>query len=58
MENSEIQDVTKYLSKMTAKIKIVSEKEGIDEVSDVQFILLHREDTYYVIDSEKVFNEE
>lgn len=58
VENSEIQDVTKYLSKMTAKIKIFSEKEGIDEVSDVQFLLLHRDNTYYVISSEKIFTEE
>ncbi len=58
VENSEIEDVTKYLSKMTAKIKIFSEKENIDEVSDVQFVLLHRNDTYYVMSSEKIFDQE
>lgn len=50
VENSEIEDTSKYLSKMTAKIRTVSETEKIDEVDTLEFILLHRNDAYYIIE--------
>lgn len=49
VENSEIEDVSKYLSKMTAKIRTVSETEGIDEVDTLEFLLLHRDGVYNII---------
>lgn len=49
IENSEIEDTSKYLSKMTAKVRTVSEKDGIDENDTLEFILLHRDDVYYII---------
>jgi len=48
-ENSEIEDLTKYLSKMTAKIKTVSEEEGINQVDNLEFLLLHKGDAYYIL---------
>ncbi len=50
VEGSEIQDVTKYLSKMTAKIRTVSADDGIDEVDTLGFLLLHRDQSYYIMD--------
>lgn len=50
IENSEIEDVTKYLSKMSAKIRTVSEQDGIDQIDELEFLLLHRDGTYYVMD--------
>ena len=50
IENSEIEDKSKYLSRMTAKIRTVSETEGVDEVDTLEFILLHRKDAYYIIE--------
>lgn len=49
IENEEINDVSKYLSKMTAKIRTVSEAEGIDKVDELEFILLHRDKAYYIM---------
>lgn len=49
VENSEIEDVSKYLSKMTAKIRTISETEGIDEVDTLEFLLLHRDGVYNII---------
>lgn len=49
VENSEIEDKSKYLSTMTAKIRTVSESENIDEVDTLEFILLHRNDAYYIM---------
>ena len=49
IENEEINDVSKYLSKMTAKIRTVSETEGIDKVDELEFILLHRDKAYYIM---------
>ncbi|MCI8291083.1 MAG: hypothetical protein HFJ25_02350 [Clostridia bacterium] len=49
IENSEIEDKSKYLSKFTAKIRTVSEKENIDEIDTLEFILLHRDGAYYVM---------
>ena len=49
IENSEITDVSKYLSKMTAKIRTVSQVENIDEIDTLEFILLHRDGAYYVM---------
>lgn len=50
IENSEIQDVTKYLSKMTAKIRTISLDEGIDQTDTLEFLLLHRDQSYYIMD--------
>lgn len=49
VENSEIEDVSKYLSKMSAKIRTISETEGIDEVDTLEFLLLHRDGVYNII---------
>lgn len=49
VENTEIEDTSKYLSKMTAKIRTVSESEGVDQVDELEFILLHRDKAYYII---------
>ncbi len=50
VENTEIHDVTKYLSKMTAKIRTVSIDDGIDQVDTLGFLLLHRDQSYYIMD--------
>lgn len=54
---SEIEDVTKYISKMTAQIRTVSEEEGIDQVDTLEFLLIHKDKSnaynifdYYAID--------
>ena len=49
IENSEIQDVTKYLSKMTAKIRTISLDEGIDQTDTLEFLLLHKDKSYYIM---------
>lgn len=49
VENSEIEDVSKYLSKMSAKIRTISETDGIDEVDTLEFLLLHRDGVYNII---------
>lgn len=49
IENSQIEDVSKYLSKMTAKIRTISETEGIDEVDTLEFLLLHRDGAYHLM---------
>ena len=49
IENSEIQDVTKYLSKMTAKIRTISLDEGIDQTETLEFLLLHKDKSYYIM---------
>lgn len=49
IENSEIQDVTKYLSKMTAKIRTISSDEGIDQTDTLEFLLLHKDKSYYIM---------
>lgn len=49
IENSQIEDVTKYLSKMTVKVRTVSETEKIDEVDTLEFLLLHRDECYYIM---------
>lgn len=50
LENSEIEDKSKYLSKMTAKIRTVSKVEQIDQVDTLEFVLLHRNDAYYIME--------
>lgn len=50
IENSEIEDKSKYLSTMTAKMRTVSEKDGIDEIDTLEFKLLHRDNRYYIIE--------
>lgn len=54
IENSEITDVSKYLSKMTAKIRTVSQVENIDEVDTLEFLLLHRDGAYNIIKFEMI----
>ena len=49
IENSEIQDVTKYLSKMTAKIRTISPDDGIDQTDTLEFLLLHKDKSYYIM---------
>lgn len=49
VENTEIHDVTKYLSKMTAKIRTVSVDEGIDQTDNLEFLLLHKNQSYYIM---------
>lgn len=49
VENSKIEDVTKYLSKMTVKVRTVSENEKIDEIDTLEFLLLHRDECYYIM---------
>ena len=50
IEYTEIEDVSKYLSKFKAKIRTVSADEGIDQEDWVEFWLLHLDDAYYIID--------
>lgn len=52
---SEIEDVTKYLSKMTAQIRTISAEEGINQVDTLEFLLINKNNSYnilnyYVID--------
>lgn len=54
IENSEITDVSKYLSKMTAKIRTVSQVENIDQVDTLEFLLLHRDGAYNIIKFEMI----
>lgn len=46
----EIQDITKYLSKLDLSVSVTSEAEGINEFDIVELLLLHRDDTYYLMD--------
>lgn len=50
VENSQIQDISKYLSKFNAKIRTISNDEGIDQVDILEFLLVHKDDAYYVMD--------
>ena len=50
----EIQDMTKYLSKMDLSISVTSEAEGINEFDIVELLLLHRDDTYYLMQYETI----
>lgn len=50
IENTQIQDVSKYLSKFTAKIRTVSSVEGVDQEDTLEFLLSHKGEAYYVID--------
>ncbi len=49
IENTEIENVSKYLAKFKAKIRTVSAEEGIDQEDWVDFWLLHNGEVYYVI---------
>lgn len=50
VENTKIKDISKYLSKFTAKIRTVSADEGIDQVDTLEFLLSHKDKAFYVID--------
>ena len=50
IENTQIQDVSKYLSKFTAKIRTVSSVEGVDQEDTLEFLLSHKDKAYYVMD--------
>ena len=50
VDNTEIEDLSKYLSTFTANIRTVSADEGIDEVDNIKFTLLHEGSSYYIID--------
>ena len=47
---TQIEDITKYISKFTADIHTYSENEEIDETDTLEFILLKRDGAYYLID--------
>lgn len=47
---TQIEDLTKYISRFTADIHTYSESEGIDETDTLEFILLKRDGAYYLID--------
>lgn len=49
IDYTEIEDVTRYISKLTADVKIYSEEENMDEVCKLEFLLLHRDKSYYII---------
>lgn len=44
-----IEDMTKYLSKIDLTIEVTSALEEINEIDSVELLLLHREDTYYLM---------
>jgi hypothetical protein len=48
--NTQIEDVTKYISKFTAQIHTESETEGVSQTDTVEFILLKSDDAYHLID--------
>lgn len=50
VDNTEIEDISKYASKMTANIRTYSETEKIDQVDKLEFLLLHNSNAYYIID--------
>ena len=50
VENTKIIDVSKYLSKFTAKIRTVSSVEGVDQEDTLEFLLSHKDKAYYIID--------
>lgn len=50
VENTKITDVSKYLSKFTAKIRTVSSVEGVDQEDTLEFLLSHKDKAYYIID--------
>ena len=50
VENTKIMDVSKYLSKFTAKIRTVSSVEGVDQEDTLEFLLSHKDKAYYIID--------
>ena len=49
IDNTEIEMVSKYLAKMTAKIRTVSESEGIDQEDTLEFLLINKFDSYYIL---------
>lgn len=49
IDNAEIEDVTKYVSKLSATIRTYSEVEKLDQTDKLEFILLHKRDAYYII---------
>lgn len=49
VDNTEIENVTKYVSKFTANIRTYSETENIDQTDKLEFILLNKQDSYYII---------
>ncbi len=50
IENSEIEDKSKYLSKMNAKIHVIDKSSKVDDDMKIELLLLHRDDEYYVMD--------
>lgn len=49
IERSDFKDISKYLAKLTAQIRTVSEEDGIDEIDTLEFTLLKREGHYSII---------
>ncbi len=50
IDNTEIEDISKYSSKVTANIRTYSETEKIDQVDKLEFFLLHSNNAYYIVD--------
>lgn len=50
VNHSDIQSTSKYLAKMTAKIRTVVPEEKVDEVDNLEFLLLKKNDAYYIMD--------
>ncbi len=50
VDNTEIEDISKYSSKVTANIRTYSEAEKIDQVDKLEFFLLHSNNAYYIVD--------
>ncbi len=56
--NTQIEDVTKYISKFTAQIHTESEAEGVNQTDTVEFILLKSDGAYHLIDYYAITDEE
>lgn len=50
IDNTEIEDISKYSSKVTAHIRTYSEAEKIDQIDKLEFFLLHSNNAYYIVD--------
>lgn len=50
VDNTDVEEVSKYVAKMTADIRTYSEIEKIDQTDKLEFLLLHKDGAYYIID--------
>ena len=50
----QIEDLTKYLSKIDVNISVISEVEGINQIDTIEMLLLHKRDIYYLMSFDRI----